>query len=317
MPSDTVRREASHAGSWYTGSGGKLSTELDYWLSKVPTTSTTGSLSSHDLPISKCRAIIGPHAGYSYSGPTAAYAYKCVDAEPIKRVFILGPSHHVYLDGCALSQCTVYETPLGDLQLDLEVIEELRATGKFSEMTLQQDEDEHSIEMHIPYLFKIMESKTEPYTVIPILVGSINATKEALYGKLLAPYLSDPTSLFIISSDFCHWGRRFSYTNKGPAEDKASGMPIYEGIESLDREGMGIIERVDPTAFTEYLKRTKNTICGRHPIAVLLNSIVALKEANATKTAEIKFTHYAQSSKVTSDKDSSVSYASAYVYLDL
>jgi MEMO1 family protein len=98
-----------------------------------------------------------------------------------KRVFILGPSHHVYLDGCALSKCTEYETPLGNLPLDLDskldvlfgfavkvtrhaAIKELRASGKFSDMSTQTDEDEHSIEMHLPYIRKIFEGYDIPYT---------------------------------------------------------------------------------------------------------------------------------------------------------
>ena len=79
------------------------------------------------------------HAGYSYSGPAAAWAYKSIDttgmwvpsnypasvfylltSNPRKRVFILGPAHHVYLNGCALSKCKTYATPIGDLPLDLK-----------------------------------------------------------------------------------------------------------------------------------------------------------------------------------------------------
>jgi predicted class III extradiol MEMO1 family dioxygenase len=92
-----------------------------------------------------------------------------------RRVFILGPSHHVYLDGCALSKCETYVTPAGDLPLDLKskvgfavyfnaslnilstAIAELRATGEFSDMDIGTDEDEHSIELHLPYVRKIFE----------------------------------------------------------------------------------------------------------------------------------------------------------------
>ncbi|TPX72250.1 hypothetical protein SpCBS45565_g00544 [Spizellomyces sp. 'palustris'] len=340
----TVIRDASHAGSWYSGSGKRLSSELDGWLAKVPTSVSDGSLSNFPLPITKCRAIIAPHAGYSYSGPAAAYAYKCVDVEPIKRVFVLGPSHHFYLDGCALSQCDEYETPLGNLKLDKDVIAKLKATGEFSLMSQQVDEDEHSIEMHLPYVYKIFEKKQEPYTIVPILVGAISAEKETKFGRLLASYLADPQNLFVVSSDFCHWGSRFSYTYQGSGN---RDPPIYQCIETLDREGMEIIETIDPKSFTAYLKKTRNTICGRHPIGVLLNAAAVLingqtededisgkrkkqksddtdniaeRAANGNgtvKKAEIKFIHYAQSSKVTSNRDSSVSYASAYLYLDL
>ena len=169
--------------------------------------------------------------------------------------------------------------------------------------------------------------KEGPYTIIPILIGSIQASKEERYGRLLAPYLADPKNLFVISSDFCHWGRRFNYTFKGESSSKSSSdpaPPIYKCIETLDREGMSIIEKIDPQAFTAYLKRTHNTICGRHPIGVLLNAVVKVLGEKGKwgegmvsgKRAEIRFVRYAQSSRVTSEKDSSVSYASAYVLIE-
>jgi AmmeMemoRadiSam system protein B len=73
-----------------------------------------------------------------------------------KRVFLLGPSHHYYLDTCALSRCKTYETPLGDLKLDLDTIAELEKTRKFSHMSRSADEDEHSLEMHLPYIYKML-----------------------------------------------------------------------------------------------------------------------------------------------------------------
>jgi AmmeMemoRadiSam system protein B len=72
-----------------------------------------------------------------------------------KRIFLLGPSHHIYLSGCALSDCESYETPLGDLKLDRKTISELQATRKFDTMSLQTDEDEHSLEMHLPDIYKV------------------------------------------------------------------------------------------------------------------------------------------------------------------
>jgi len=74
-----------------------------------------------------------------------------------ERVFLLGPSHHVYLPGCALSQCDQYATPLGNLVLDRDTLDELAATKKFTWMGKDVDEDEHSIEMHLPYVYKIFE----------------------------------------------------------------------------------------------------------------------------------------------------------------
>lgn len=108
-----------------------------------------------DIPVTGARAIIAPHAGYSYSGPAAAWAYKAVDWSKAKRIFLLGPSHHYYLDNCAFSQCKTYSTPMGDLVLDLDTIAELEKTKLFGKMSRSADENEHSIEMHLPYIYKM------------------------------------------------------------------------------------------------------------------------------------------------------------------
>ena len=74
-------------------------------------------------------------------------------------------------------------------------------------MSLETDQDEHSIEMHLPYIYKLLDlaNKTESVTIVPILVGAISTAKEKSYGGALAPYLADPENLFVVSSDFCHW----------------------------------------------------------------------------------------------------------------
>ena len=96
-------------------------------------------------------------------------------------------------------------------------------------MSLDTDEAEHSIEMHLPYIAKMMAPKRDQFTVVPVLVGSISADKEAKYGQIFAKYLADPTNLFIISSDFCHWGDRFHYTYY----DQTKGE-IHQSIKALD-----------------------------------------------------------------------------------
>lgn len=73
-----------------------------------------------------------------------------------KRIFLLGPSHHYYLTGCALTKCDTYATPLGNLKIDKETVAELREKGKFDTMNQTQDEEEHSLEMHLPYIYKLL-----------------------------------------------------------------------------------------------------------------------------------------------------------------
>lgn len=113
------------------------------------------------------------HAGYQYCGACGGYAYRQISPIVVRRVFVLGPSHHVRLSGCALSTAQRYKTPLYDLHIDAQgkislrvywilytvfvVNSDLEMTGQFEWMDLDTDEKEHSIEMHLPYIAKVME----------------------------------------------------------------------------------------------------------------------------------------------------------------
>mmetsp|Transcript_10726 Transcript_10726/g.17565 ORF Transcript_10726/g.17565 Transcript_10726/m.17565 type:complete len:302 (-) Transcript_10726:149-1054(-) len=291
-------RRPLHASSWYTDNRTALEAQLEGWLENVDSREDTAG---------GCAGIIVPHAGYSYSGPTAAFGYGYVCPEKVKRVFILGPSHHVYLDNCALTQAVAYATPLGNLVIDQGVNKELESKADkntFQVLAKDADEEEHSIEMHLPYVAHIMKGKD--FKIVPILVGNLSSQKEQYLGKLLAPYLDDASNLFVISSDFCHWGSRFRYQRYKEVDGE-----IFQSIEKLDHEGMRLIENKDVSGFKSYLKDTKNTICGRHPISVFMNAI-----EHSPLAYKVKFTKYAQSSKCRRGSDSSVSYASAVAFRD-
>lgn len=291
-----LTRTASHAGSWYEDDEETLGSELTGWLSAA-------SIDSKLSP--SVRAIISPHAGYRYSGATAAYGFKHMVPNNIRRVFVLGPSHHYHTKRCELTACQLYSTPVGDIQIDHDVIRSLKSSSAFDVMAKGTDEDEHSIEMQLPYIAHVMKGTS--FTLIPILVGSLSASAADQYGKILAPYLADPHSFFVISSDFCHWGSRFSYRYY----DKSAGH-VWQSIEKLDRAGMDTIESQSASSFSSYLDKYNNTICGRHPISVLLNCIGTIRDV----VLHTKFIHYTQSSQCFNDKDSSVSYASAIVTVD-
>jgi len=141
--------------------------------------------------------------------------------------------------------------------------------------------------------------------VVPITVGSINLSQEAKVGKVLAECLANPENILIISSDFCHWGSRFRYQFR-----LDTSSPIHKSIESLDRQGMQLIEAKDHKGFSEYLSTYRNTICGRHPIGILLGTIASLGDRDRYS---VQFIHYEQSSQCLSMDDSSVSYAAAVV----
>ncbi|KAH7120005.1 MEMO1 family [Dendryphion nanum] len=320
-------REASHAGSWYSESKSQLSGQLDGWLNAVPDTTTPiGTVSSQQgnvsIPTPSARAIIAPHAGYSYSGPAAAWAYKAVDWSKAKRVFLLGPSHHHYLTGAATTRFDFYDTPLGKLPVDTQLVRQIAKDWNLDWMSESVDEAEHSLEMHLPYIYKMLSLHHDPKSLpllVPVMIGNTSPKTERTLGTHLAPYLLDPANLFVISSDFCHWGSRFRYTYYQPAAGSpqnlkstpsSSSRPIHESIAAVDLESIDAVETGEHHQFLEQLEDTGNTVCGRHPIGVFMAAVeqAELKEGEG----RFKFVRYERSSLVESVRDSSVSYASAF-----
>ena len=313
------RRCAYHSGSWYSDEPEELDATLSKFMNNVDVVAVrSGGGGGEDptLPQPPLRGVICPHAGYSYSGPTAAYSYVHLQKEihkpskTVTTILVLHPSHHVYLDGCAVSGATVLETPCGNLCVDDDVREEILKLGHFSVMQKTVDEREHSGEMQYPYIAKALGPQNlDKIKVLPIMCGSISSKQEEMYGKILAPIIARPNVMCVISTDFCHWGHRFQYQPTPTGGGTTSTKQIFQHIQELDHQGMSLIELQQPGAFAKYLKETRNTICGRHAIGVWLNAVHW--NSLHTEELEIEFVKYAQSSQVTSMRDSSVSYASA------
>ncbi|GME75391.1 unnamed protein product [Ambrosiozyma monospora] len=312
-------RAATHAGSWYTGSQSRLNSQLDAFLSKAPPT------------VPGARVVIGPHAGYSYAGPTLAQTYKAFDPTNIKRVFIMGPSHHVYFKGSVWTTgCDYYETPLGNVKVDTEVINELisKDSKMFKKMTLDADEDEHSFEMHMPFLYKVTQGSSNGVPkIIPIMVSGTDEKFEKKLADYLKPYFDDDSNAFIISTDFCHWGARFGYTAYTPdgtienikelsyrSKIPSSSLKIHESIEALDKKAMEVASIGSYAKFKKYIYATENTICGAKPLSILM-ALMEPSLTEDTKDGQFKWIGYTQSSKVVSPSDSSVSYASGYAVI--
>lgn len=252
----------------------------------------------------------------------------------MKRIFVLGPSHTYYLKGCALTTFASCDTPFGELKVDSDVIKTLRKTGAFSDIPRSSDEDEHSLEMHLPYIWKRLEQaygkdQSDQFPpIVPILVGDNSGAQEKEFGKLLAPYFEDPENAFVVSSDFCHWGSRFSYTAYVQDFDRLDELrmlsrrnagtptPIHEGIKILDQLAMDAVASGKHDEFLGNLRLTKNTVCGRHPIGVTMAALEVAAGGNAVEgNGKFIFVRYERSSLVTSVSDSSVSYASAYAII--
>lgn len=261
------------------------------------------------------RALISPHAGLSYSGATAAYAYANINLEGLRRIVVLGPAHHHYIAGIAVTPFTRWATPLGALEVDTAAVQALRSASTpeapVGVMPPKEDEAEHSLELQTPFLAHLLRapggqsSLRTDVRLVPIVVGALTDRQEELYGRLMAPYLSDPATLVCISSDFCHWGTRFRFTPVDPAHGA-----IHRSIEAMDRQGMDCIAAQDCEGWRKYLQTTHNTICGRAPISILLCALAALDRPH-----RVEWLRYAQSQAALTKADSSVSYAAAAVVL--
>jgi MEMO1 family protein len=211
-------------------------------------------------------------------------------------------------------------------------------------MSQADDEAEHSLEMHLPYIYKMihdatrtgpMPNPTNPDSIledippsfpklVPILVGATSPSAEKKFGHILAPYLADPGNFFVISSDFCHWGSRFRYTYyhdpiTGPPISQLrsvpnGGFPIHDSIARVDNQCMEAAETGRHDEWNRVLEDTGNTVCGRHPIGVMMAAIEEWRTMGWGRADKgvFRFVRYERSQLVSRVADSSVSYCSAY-----
>lgn len=316
--------KAGKAGSWYEVDPAKLKRQLYDYIAKVP-----DRVNDSTLPIPGARIVIAPHAGYDFSGACAAWAYKSLDLRKAKRVFVLGPSHTYGFTGSAATTFEKYATPLGDLVIDRATVKQVKDAAEMEDMPRENEIREHSLEMHMPYLYLRLEqtfgSEERFPPIVPILVGSNNGKGEKKIGLALLPFLKDSENAFIISSDFCHWGKDFNYlpyspthgitdlTNLNPRGRKPSGPPIHETIRAVDEDAMNAVKSGSHDAFLASLRKTGNTVCGRHPIGVIMAALELLrKESEYESMGFFHIVRYDRSSFVQYPIDSSVSYVSAY-----
>ncbi len=292
-------RKAYHAGSWYQSDQNLLSKEINQYLSKSEKILKNGNL----------KTIIVPHAGYRFSAPTAAKSFINIDPIKYNRVVILGPSHHEYFNGCGLTPFDYFSTPFGDVKIDTKYINKLlKIKGLFFKLSESVDLQEHSIEMEMPFLKYIFDKKE--FSIIPLVVGDNDLKTNIEIGKALYELYLDPQTLFVISSDFCHWGRNFGFTYY----DKKF-KNIWESIQDLDKQALDIISEINTEKLDEYFKITKNTICGRNPIMISLSIVENYKKHYKDKKVSFDVVGYDQSNKVKSKYETSVSYAAMINYI--
>lgn len=296
-------REARYAGTWYESDKLKLNEQLEEFIQSADGALSRRSAHAQFLEPPEINglsadkdvlAIVSPHAGYMFSGQTAAYAFararnkESKKPNIAKRVFLLGPSHYAGFEGAALSDATSFETPLGDLPVDKKTVEALLDFPLFRYMP-EVHRKEHSLELQLPFIYKAFG----PVKIVPVIIGQLEDEMEArLIAGALKRFLQDG-DIIVVSSDFCHVGPRYQY--------QPFTKDIKENVYRLDREAYTYINALDLEGFFAFRDRTGATICGFYPLCILLS---LLPENAASSVLQ-----YATSQdSLAEDDDNSVSY---------
>ncbi len=275
-------RESALAGTWYPADADELGRYVDGLLNqaKPPEPPLEGTL----------RALILPHAGYLYSGATAATGVALLRGASYRRVIVLAPSHRGRFRGLSIAEVDAYETPLGRVPLDTQAVAELRRSPLVV-ADPQAHQREHAIEIELPLLQRTLEPG---WRLVPILVGEMRAEDYPVAAELLRP-LADEGSLVLVSSDFTHYGPRFGYLPFPPSATLAGD------IRRLDEGALAQIAAHSAEGLLDYQEDTGISVCGIRPIAVLLQMLPA--------SARTQTLAYATSGEITGDWLNSVSYA--------
>lgn len=183
-----TKRQAAVAGSFYTGNSTALQAQLAELLGSARYYAGTSP-----------RALVVPHAGYIYSGSTAAEAYSLLRDMPEQpsRIVLLGPAHRAYLEGLAVPSVDSFSTPLGDIPLDRGAIEQAQALPGVC-VSDEAHALEHSLEVQLPFLQQVLGQ----FTLVPIVVGSSPAAEVA---AVIDALWGGPETLVIVSSDLSHF----------------------------------------------------------------------------------------------------------------
>jgi len=268
---------SSLAGTWYSDDAEALREQIESFFQKAQV-----------KPINDVIALILPHAGYQYSGQTAVCGLKTTNKK-YERVIIIGPSHRIPMeDILSVPRVTHYETPLGQIPLDVEFINKLLKYSIFQNVP-QAHQYEHSVQIELP----LLQYGQKDFKLVPIVAGSCSLQTIDKAGNILRS-LIDAETMIIISSDFVHFGSNYGYA---PFKEN-----IPEQIKELDMGAYKYIAGLDAKGFLEYKYNTGATICGYVPIAILLSML--------NEPAKAELIKYATSGELTNDFTNSVSYLS-------
>jgi MEMO1 family protein len=234
-------------------------------------------------------AIIAPHAGYPYSGMTAARAYKLIEGEEFDTVVVVSPSHTVFFKGCSVYDGDAYQTPLGEIEIDRDLadrIARVHPSVYFSSQghSVGAQRGEHSLEVQLPFLQIVLGR----FKLVAIVMGEQDEDTTTALGEVLTSAVRQSRTLMVASSDLSH------FHDLGTANQ-------------LDNRVRKAVEAFDPGRLLSVLETGDGEACGGGPIAAVLTA------ARRLGGTEVKVIDYTTSAETTGDADEVVGYLSAVV----
>ena len=245
-----------------------------------------------DTLLSSPTALIIPHAGYRYSGKTAAKAIQHLQGNTYSKIILMGPSHYYPLhQKISIPIASAYQSPLGNYPIDTKSCQALLNTPFFTSVP-EIHTKEHSIQIELPLLQHIAINTP----IIPLIVGHLQKEDCAAITSILKESIDDNT-LLIVSTDFTHYGASFGYL---PFEDS-----IQNNLKNLDMGAVNHLTTLNFDGFCQYIDDTQATICGQDSLKLLLQLLPPDSHAHLLE--------YTTSGELTQDWSHSVSYvAMAY-----
>jgi len=281
MKSSKIRK-AAWDGTFYPAEAEKLEMMINsFWKNVVPLKCD-----------SRIIGLIAPHAGYEYSGQTAAAVYRQIKDTAYNKVIILAPSHTEAFEGVSIFNGDYYETPFGLTKVDQEMAKAISAKDSSIKLSdaghrTSGNRAEHSLEVHLPFLQKALNVDFE---IVPIVFQDYSWENCNTLGNAISDVLQgNDKALIVASSDLYH-----GYS--------------YEDCVRIDGETIKGIEAFDPENFCKGACMSRYQACGAGPITAMQ---VAAKRMGAREVKIIARTNSADVTRVKSGW--TVGYVSAVV----
>ena len=219
-PDKQVIFNSTLAGQWYPADANTLKNDIAMLFQK-----------SDVKPDEDTIPLILPHAGYQYSGRTAAMGIQTIGKQ-YKRIIVIGPSHYTPIeDVLGVPQAAIYQSPLGQVTIDTEFINKLLTFPQFKVIP-QANDREHSTQIQIP----LLQFTQKDFKVVPIVAGQCSPQTISKVASILKSMIDNDT-LIIASSDFTHYGSNYDYV---PFKDN-----ISQRLKDLDMGAYKFIEKID------------------------------------------------------------------------